>query len=308
MTESNRRIGLMTGREWSWPPAFIAEVHRIAGSGPNPVEVEYVHIGAPGIDDPLRYDVIVDRISAEVPMYRTWLKHCVMSGVHVVNDPFVLTSADLYHGASLVRSFGIATPRTVLLPNHSYAPGMAHSDSLRNLDYPLDWDAVVAHVGLPLVLKHAHGTSGHDAHVCHSTDELIDRYDRTEQATMVVQEFIRWDQFVRVLCVGRRDALAMRYDPGERRHHDDPAYLPDNVRNQLEQDSLRIARALRHDLTTVEWAIRDGVPFVIDMLNAVPDLDADSLGARPFGWVVKRTAAFCVEVARASERRLRADV
>ncbi len=292
-----RRIGLMTGMEWSWPPAFIEEVARRSRASGVAVEADYVHIGAPSIDDERRYDVIVDRVSDQVPMYRTWLKHCVVSGIRVVNDPFRWTSDDKFYGASLVRSLGLATPRTVVLPNHSYPPGLHHEDSLRNLDYPLDWESVVSHVGLPVVLKDANGGGWRDVYVCHTAEELIDSYDRTARLTMIAQEFIRWDEFVRVLCVGQCEVLIMRYDPGERRHHDEPAYLPPGLVEEVENGSRRLAAALGYDLVSIEWAIRDGVPYAIDFLNAVPDLDADSLGERQFRWVVEKMAAFCIELA-----------
>ena len=77
-----KRIGLMVGREWSFPPAFMEEVQRREAG----VTAEFVKIGAASMDDPPRYDVIIDRISHEVPYYRTYLKQAVVQGVAVVNN------------------------------------------------------------------------------------------------------------------------------------------------------------------------------------------------------------------------------
>ncbi|MGH7627602.1 MAG: hypothetical protein ACREOJ_20075, partial [Gemmatimonadaceae bacterium] len=61
------KVGLMAGREWSFPPAFIEEVHaRDQG-----VTVDYISLDAVRMDEPCDYAVIVDRISHEVPYYRT---------------------------------------------------------------------------------------------------------------------------------------------------------------------------------------------------------------------------------------------
>ncbi|HUG28443.1 MAG TPA: hypothetical protein VMK53_09115, partial [Gemmatimonadales bacterium] len=79
------RVGLIVGREWSWPPAFIEEVNR-RNAG---VVAEYVKLGAPRMDDPARYAVVIDRISHEVPFYRAWLKHAALRGTTVVNNPFM---------------------------------------------------------------------------------------------------------------------------------------------------------------------------------------------------------------------------
>src|SRR2546422_11260857 len=107
------RIGLIVGREWSFPPAFIEEVNR-RDQG---VTAELVKLGAPRMDDPARYAVIVDRISHEVPYYRTYLKHAVLRGAAVVNNPFMWSADDKFFEASLAASLDVASPRTVVLPN-----------------------------------------------------------------------------------------------------------------------------------------------------------------------------------------------
>ena len=147
------KVGLMVGREWSFPPAFIEEVaRRDAG-----VVVEFVKLGAPIMAGPCPWRVIIDRISHEVPMYRSYLKQAVLQGTTVVNNPFMWTADDKFFGAALATSLGIAHPKTVVLPNKAYVAGIKHDESLRNLEYPLDWEAIVKHIGLPCVLKDAHG-------------------------------------------------------------------------------------------------------------------------------------------------------
>ena len=79
------RVGLLVGREWSFPPAFIEEVNnRDEG-----VVADYVQLGGTRMDDPCPYAVIIDRISHEVPYYRAFLKQVVVQGVTVVNNPFM---------------------------------------------------------------------------------------------------------------------------------------------------------------------------------------------------------------------------
>ena len=98
--------------------------------------------------------MIVDRISHEVPYYRTYLKNAVLQGVTVVNNPFMWTADDKFFGASLCTKLGVAQPKTVALPNKDYVPGIVQTESLRNLVYPMDWQAIVDYVGLPV---HAQG-------------------------------------------------------------------------------------------------------------------------------------------------------
>ena len=124
-----RRIGILVGREWSWPPAFIDEVNRRDVG----VTAEFVKLGAPPLDEAISWDVVVDRLSHEVPFYRTWLKHAALRGVTVINNPFMWTADDKYFGATLAEANGVRSPRTMALPNKDYVPGITHDESLRNL-------------------------------------------------------------------------------------------------------------------------------------------------------------------------------
>src|SRR5688500_18252429 len=163
------KIGLFVGREWSWPPAFIEEVNR-RDEG---VIAEYVNIGGTAMNEPSPYRVIVDRISHEVPYYRSYLKNAVLQGVKVINDPFMWTADDKFFGASLADALGVASPKTIVLPNKQYIPGIIPNESLRNLIYPLDWHWIAHHIGMPCVLKDAHGGGWRDVYICQTIDELI---------------------------------------------------------------------------------------------------------------------------------------
>src|SRR6266702_2890762 len=147
------KVGLIVGREWSFPPAFIEEVNR-RNEG---VTAEFVKLGGTRMDEPSPYAVIIDRISHEVPYYRLYLKYAVLQGVTVVNNPFMWTADDKFFEAALATKLGVASPKAVVLPNKEYVPGIVHTESLRNLVYPLDWQGIIDYVGLPCVLKDALG-------------------------------------------------------------------------------------------------------------------------------------------------------
>src|SRR5688572_19853673 len=138
------KIGLLVGREWSFPPAFIEEVNK-RDQG---VTAEFVQLGGTRMDEAPGYSVIIDRISHEVPYYRSYLKHAVLEGTTVVNNPFMWTADDKFFEAALATKLGVASPKTLVLPNKDYVPGINHQESLRNLKYPLDWDAVISYIGM----------------------------------------------------------------------------------------------------------------------------------------------------------------
>ena len=91
------KVGLLVGREWSFPPRFIESVNN-RGAG---VTAEFVSLDAARMDEPVPYTVIIDRISHEVPYYRSYLKHAALQGCTVVNNPFMWTSDDKFFDASL---------------------------------------------------------------------------------------------------------------------------------------------------------------------------------------------------------------
>ncbi|MGH2481192.1 MAG: hypothetical protein ACRDHW_16170 [Ktedonobacteraceae bacterium] len=117
------RVGLFVGREWSFPPAFIDEVNR-RDEG---VVAEYAKIGSTSMEEPCPYSLIIDRISQEVPYYRMYMKYAVLQGVTVINNPFMWTSDDKFFEAALATKLGVASPKTVALPNKDYVPGIVHN-------------------------------------------------------------------------------------------------------------------------------------------------------------------------------------
>jgi hypothetical protein len=269
------------------------------------VVAEYVLTGALSMTDPVPYDVLIDRISHEVPFYRSYLKHAVLQGVPVINNPFMWTADDKFFGASLITRLGLASPKTMLLPNKDYIPGIKHDESLRNLQFPLDWEGIARNIGMPCILKDAHGGGWKEVHVCRSLEELIARYDQSGLLTMIVQEFIDWDEFVRCLCIGQADILPIKYDPKERRYIPGDDFLAPQLRTRVINDAMTICRVLGYDMNSIEFAIRDGVPYAIDFMNPAPDMDINSLTPTYFDWVVQHMADLAIGLAKKPRRQVK---
>jgi len=242
--------------------------------------------------------VIIDRISHEVPMYRSFLKHAVLAGTTVVNNPFMWTADDKFFGASLIAKLGVASPKTVVLPNKQYVPGIKHDESLRNLEFPLDWHGIVESIGLPCILKDAHGGGWRDVYVCRSLDELIHHYDTSGLLTMIVQEFIEWEHFVRCMCLGQEEILPMKYDPRARTYIVEHEHLSPALGARIVKDATTIVKALGYDMNSIEFAVRGDVPYAIDFMNPAPDMDINSLTPDYFQWVVTHMADMAIGLAR----------
>src|ERR1700732_654343 len=146
------KIGLLCGREYSFPPAFLQKVNEL-GKRDN-ITAASVHLGGVRMGEPAEYSVIVDRIFHEVEFYRRYLKHAVLQGTYVINNPFWWTADDKFFNYAVAAKLGIAIPKTVLLPQKGYPADVdITSESLHNLNYPVDWDGLLDYVGRPAILK-----------------------------------------------------------------------------------------------------------------------------------------------------------
>ena len=102
------KIGLLCGREYSFPPAFIERVNQLGQ--PHGITAEMAKFGGTKMDEPADYRVIVDRISHEVEYYRGALKHAVLQGTYVINNPFWWTADDKFFNYSVMHKLGRGDP------------------------------------------------------------------------------------------------------------------------------------------------------------------------------------------------------
>src|SRR2546421_12377601 len=146
------KIGPLGGGELRFPPGFNERGNGLGRA--EGITAEFVSLGGTPISEPARYRVIVDRISHEVAYYRGYLKHAVLQGTYVINNPFWWSADDKFFNTSLAQKLGVAVPKTVLPPQKSHPPAVdITSESLRNLEYPIEWDALLNYVGRPAILK-----------------------------------------------------------------------------------------------------------------------------------------------------------
>lgn len=287
-----KKIGLVVGREWSFPPAFLDEVNRRDAG----VVAEYPKLGGTHMNEPCEYAVLIDRISHEIPYYRTYLKNAMLQGAYCINNPFWWSADDKFFGASLITKLGLASPRTVALPMKSYPEGVV-SESLRNLVYPLDWKEICDYVGLPAILKDAWGGGWKNVYKVTSVDDLIRAYNETGTLCMILQEFIEYDQFVRCICVGQTNIMPIKYDPKVRRYHVEHEHLSPELGERIIRDARTINQVMGYDMNSIEFAVKDGVPYAIDFMNPAPDMDVNSITPHYFDWAVKAMADLAIEMA-----------
>lgn len=301
------RVGILVGREKTFPDALIQSINERGKKERVETVAEFITLGGIRHDDPPRYDLVIDRISHEVPFYRATLKRLALEGAIIINNPFWWSADDKFFNYSLAGKLGVAVPKTILLPQKDYIPGIV-TESLRNLEFPLNWQAIVDYVGLPAILKPFDGGGWKNVSRVNSLEELWTEYDQTGTLCMTLQEFIDFDQFVRCYCVGQEDVMIMAYDPrkpylsGEQYIHN-PNYLSKELSDRVSKDVRTLCTALGYDLNTVEFAIKDGVAYAIDFMNPAPDAELQSVGEFYHNWVTNAVTNLVFK--RLAEPRLR---
>jgi hypothetical protein len=290
-----KQVGILFGMENTFPWALIDAINARAG---DKVEAGPVKIGHLQDTKQIDYTLILDRISHEVPFYRTFLKCAAAQGVQVINNPFWWSADDKYFDNLVAEACHVAVPRTVLLPHKQHPPN-TEATSFRNLRM-VDWDEVFAYLGFPIFLKPAYGGGWKDVYRCENLDSFFTAYDRTRDLCMMAQEAIEFTEYYRCYVLGRSRVRIMRYDPRQPHHLryvPEPPSTPPGLKERMHEDALALCRALGYDMNTVEFAVRKGIPYAIDFMNCAPDADLRSVGQENFDWVVSNTAEILIDFA-----------
>ena len=295
------KIGILFGMENTFPPAFVDKINSMKVDG---VSAEFVKIGGVRMDEPKKYDVIVDRISQDIPFYRAYLKNAALAGTIVVNNPFWWTADDKFFNYALAHRIDVAIPPTVLLPHRKHPPDTSEK-SMRNLMYPLDWEQIFAYVGFPAFLKPYAGGGWKHVYKVHNQEEFFHSYNQTGDLCMTLQRGVEFEDYYRCYVVGQEKVHIMKYDP-RAPHHEryvkgNPA-PPTKLKERIEKDALTLCRALGYDLNTVEFAVEGGIPYAIDFMNPAPDAEITSVGQQNFEWIVNAAAEMAVKKALGDEK------
>ena len=288
-----KKIGILFGKERTFPMAFIEQVNskQIDGIIAEPVRIDKVVQGAAD-----EYAVIIDRISQDVPFYRAYLKNAAICGTAVINNPFWWSADEKFFNNCLAVKIGVPVPKTVILPSYDL-PADTTDESFSNLSYPLDWEGIFNYTGFPAYMKPFAGGGWKNVYKLHNIEDFFQKHKETGQLVMLLQEEIIFDEYYRCYCIGGKYVRIMPYEPRNPHHlRYTSDFSPSAERlKQMEDIVLRINQYLGYDFNTVELAVRDGIPYAIDFCNPAPDADRPSVGEENFAWVVETAATYAIE-------------
>ncbi len=293
-----KKIGILHGQEQSFPPAFVERVNAKKVKG---VKAELAHVEEVMQARSSGYAVLIDRISQDVPFYRAYLKNAAACGTAVINNPFWWSADEKFFNNVLAEKIKVPVPKTVLLPSKDM-PTDTDANSFRNLKYPLEWENMVEYLGgFPLYMKPHSGGGWKSVYKVHNFEELFSAYAETGQLVMMLQENIDFEFYFRCYALGRKYVHVMPYEPRNPHHLrylQEPLDYPKGLIKKVEKMVLKINNALGYDFNTVEFAVKDGVPYAIDFCNPAPDAELTSIGPDNFEWIVEHAAQMAIERAQ----------
>ncbi|WP_194775936.1 ATP-grasp domain-containing protein [Pararhodonellum marinum] len=295
-----KKIGILFGMEDTFPQAFIDRVNEKNVKG---ITAEAVSIDKVIQNKATDYAVIIDRISQDVPFYRAYLKNAALTGCAVINNPFWWSADDKFFNNALADELGVPLPNTVILPSAEH-PTDTTSKSFRNLKMPLDWEGIFEYIGFPAYMKPYAGGGWKNVYRLENQHEFWEKHRETGQLVMLLQEEIVFEEYFRVYCLGGKAVRIMPYEPRNPHHL---RYVVDGpptskkLLSTIKDYTIRLCKGLGYDFNTVEFAVKDGVPFAIDFGNPAPDADINSVGKDNFEWVVEEAAKMAIAYAKAQK-------
>ena len=296
-----KKIGILFGQEKTFPEAFV---ERINSKNVKNIKAEFVHVDEVIQGKAIDYAVIIDRISQDVPFYRSFLKNAALTGTKVINNPFWWSADEKFFNNCLCEHIDIPVPKTVLLPSNKM-PDDTTGDSFRNLKFPLDWDKIVDYLGgFPMYFKPHSGGGWKSVYKITDLENLWESYNETEQLVMMLQENIDFDSYWRCYYLGGDRVHIMPYEPRNPHHLrylEAPADDDPKLWKKINDSVIKICKSLGYDFNTVEFAVRDGIPIAIDFCNPAPDAELTSVGPENFEWIVENAAEMAIEYAKAND-------
>jgi hypothetical protein len=292
-----KKIGILFGQETTFPPAFIDRVNSKKEDG---IVAEAVLIDKVMQGVASDYDVIIDRISQDIPFYRAYLKNAALNGTAVINNPFWWSADEKFFNNCLATKIDVAVPKTVILPSNQHPPD-TNERSMRNLAYPLDWKAIFEYIGFPAYFKPFAGGGWKNVYKVNNKEEFFKAYSETGQLVMMLQEEVVFDEYFRCYSIDCKDVHIMQYEPRNPHHlryvKNGPP-VAKKLLEKIETGVLRLNEALGYDFNTVEFAVRNGIPYAIDFCNPAPDADINSVGQENFEWIVEAASSMAIRRAK----------
>ncbi len=305
---SRHLIGLLLGAEEDWPRAFEAILRRVGtvrapDGSTHELDSERLTVEPFGLDDPVRTDLVIDRLAHWYYHPREWLKKAaLMDDTYLLNSPFTFQSMEKHSAYCAMLRLGFHVPRTVLVPYKNPLDNARWAYTAARYNQSFDLDAIAADLGYPLYMKPFDGGGWRGVSRIEGPDDLHRAYDESGEMLMHLQATVDYDVFARALSIGP-ETMVMRFRPDQPMHnryavsHD---FLSPSAGSQCVAVSRVVNAFFGWDFNSAEMLVKGDAVHPIDYANACPDVALTSLHYY-FPWAITalvRWSTFCVVTGR----------
>lgn len=316
MTDRIRHlIGLLLGTEEDWPRAFeeiLRRVGPVAGTDGQLHELtsERLTIEPFDLSDPVRTDLVIDRLAHWYFHPREWLKKAaLMNGTYLLNSPFTFQSMEKHSAYCAMLRLGLKIPRTVLVPYKNPLDNARWVYTAEQYNRPFDLDAIAEDLGYPLYMKPFDGGGWRGVSRINGPDELHRAYDASGEMLMHLQATVEYDVFARALSIGP-ETMVMNFRPDQPMHNRyavSHGFLSAGAGQQCTAISRVVNAFFGWEFNSAEMLVKGDEVHPIDYANACPDIAVTSLHYY-FPWAIKalvRWSAYSLVTGRKTKVDLR---
>lgn len=312
MSEVVRNIGLSLGADICWPLCYEHLMRRLdlrvpMGGDTVRFHVERVTIEPYDLKQPVKYDVVIDRLTHWYHTSREWIKKgVVMNDLYVFNNPWSVQSMEKHTSYAAMMHLGMPIPETWMLPPKSYEQTPDLKPTLMRYAKLFDLAAIGKKLGYPLFMKPYDGGGWRAVTKIDDEQKLRAAYEESGKSVMHLQAGVNgFDRFVRCIGFGPQTTCVL-YDPVAPLH--DRYTMKKDFIAQAEWDHLsKVTKTINAffgwEFNSCEALRKDGVWYPIDFANPCPDSQVTSLHYH-FPWLVKSYVRWSVFTA-ATKKKMR---
>ena len=300
-------IGLLLGAEEDWPQAFEQILRRV---GPlsydgeqHTVSSERLTIEPFNLTDPVRTDLVIDRLAYWYYHPREWLKKAsLVNGTYLLNSPFTFQAMEKHSAYCAMLRLGLHVPDTILVPYKNPIDNVRWAYTSERYNQPFDLDQLADQLGYPLYMKPFDGGGWRGVSRVNDRGDLHRAYDESGEMLMHLQATVDYDHFARALSIGA-ETMVMDFRPDQPMHNRyavSHGFLSESAGKQAVAISRIVNAFFRWEFNSAEMLVKGDDVYPIDYANACPDVAVTSLHYY-FPWAIKalvKWSVYCVVTGR----------
>ncbi len=305
---TTKLIGFLLSYEEDWPRTFEAITRRMGGLEHRgrtfELVTERIRIHPFDLADPVRHDLVIDRLAWWHQHPREWLKKAaLMNDLYLLNNPFTFQSLEKHSAYCAMLRLGLNVPETYLIPPKVGPDNPRYPTTSSKYHDFFDLPGIARKLGYPLFMKPFDGGGWRGVSRVGDEHELMRAYDASGSTMMHLQKGLDdYEVFVRSLGIGPQ-IISLKYDPAQPMHGR-YAVSHDFLSAEKGLEARRVTKIInaffRWDFNSCEAILKDGTLWPMDFANATPDIAVTSLHYY-FPWTMKALyawSAFCAVTER----------